>query len=91
MNIFAKGDIYKNKLKFEHAASLDILEAKSGLNPTSVVKSELMAIKAEHKERPLEIPLDSKIRYHQLKLSVTEAIKHPLNSSRKESSTLETI
>ena len=36
--IFSNGDAFKNKVRFERAASLDILEAKKGPPMKSIIK-----------------------------------------------------
>ena len=72
-DVFSKGDIYKNKLLFEQAAAQDILECRAASNLTSVVKSEMIALREEHQTKT-QMPIDDQIRYFQLKQSLTEAI-----------------
>ena len=38
LDFYQQGEVYENKLKFEQAAELDILEAKQGLDKSNVVK-----------------------------------------------------
>lgn len=50
-DVFSKGEIYKNKQMFEQAAFEDILECKQTGDINSVVKSEMIALREEHKTK----------------------------------------